>query len=290
MNALGSTGGRLLEAAKACTGTGIAGCIRGPMTGATKTEAAKTAAGDGVVAESLTALLPAKSSGPKPGPIKRRLLALQDRLAQAYGTDISTPKARRAAWWHFQLMDHAFLRVYWSNLDLVAPGVWRANQPSQSQLRQYFQRLGLKSVVNLRGAPDQGFYLFETEVCRELDLTLHDIALSARRAPSRDVLIEVLDLLQTMQKPVLIHCKSGADRTGLIAAIYLLTVENRPLAEARRHLSFRYLHVKASHTGVLDHLLDRFEAEANGRSFRAWVEQDYDANWLEASFAASRQR
>ena len=266
-------------------------------TGATKTEAAKRDIGVKADAVDLSAVksrptksIPSKSSGPKPGPIKKQLLALHHRLSLAFGTDISTPKARRAAWWHFHLMDHAFLRVFWSNLDQVAPSVWRANQPSQSQLRLYFQRLNLKSVINLRGAPDQGFYLFEAETCRELGLTLHDIALSARRAPPRDVLFEVLDLLQTVQKPVLIHCKSGADRTGLVAAIYLLTVENRPLAEARRHLSLRYLHVKASHTGILDHLLDRFETEAQGRSFRDWVEQDYDPDRLAASFAASRQR
>ena len=231
----------------------------------------------------------AKTGAPKAGPIKSRLLALQDRLSQAYGTDISTPDARRAAWWHFHLMDHAFLRVFWTNLDLIAPGVWRANQPSQGRLKQYFRNLGLKSVVNLRGAPDQGFYLFEVEACRDLGLTLHDVALSARRAPPRAVLIEVLDLLQTVQKPVLIHCKSGADRTGLVAALYLLTVEHQTLAQARRHLSLRYLHVKASYTGILDHLLDRFEAEAQGRTFRAWVLQDYDPDRLADSFATLRK-
>ena len=160
------------------------------MTGSTKTEAAKSET-DAAKASPIKSGV-VKSSPIKVGPIKKRLLALQDRLSLAYGTDISTPKARRAAWWHFHLMDHAFLRVFWSNLDLVAPGVWRANQPSQAQLKLYFQRLGLKSVVNLRGAPDQGFYLFEAEACRELGLTLHDIALSARRAPPRDVLLQVL--------------------------------------------------------------------------------------------------
>ena len=225
----------------------------------------------------------------KVGPIKARLLALQDRLALAYGTDISTATARRAAWWHFQLMDHAFLRALWTNLDRVAPGVWRANQPSQARLKRYFAKLGLKSVLNLRGAPDQGFYLFEAEVCRDLGLTLHDIGLSARRAPARTALLEVLDLLQTLEKPVLIHCKSGADRTGLVAALYLMTVEGRPVSVARKQLSLRYLHVKASATGILDHLLDRYEAEANGRTFRVWVEQDYDADRIWDSFQTSRK-
>ena len=256
------------------------------MTGAPKTDAGKPAKPEPVSGAPQVALAPT----PKVGPIKSRLLALQDRLAQAYGTDISTPKARQAAWWHFQLMDHAFLRALWTNLDLVAPGVWRANQPSPKRLKGYFQKLQLKSVLNLRGAPDQGFYLFEAEVCRDLGLTLHDVALSARRPPTRDGLLMVLDLLAALQKPTLIHCKSGADRTGLVAALYLLTVEHRSLAEARRQLSLRYLHVKASATGILDHLLDVFAAEANGRTFRDWVEQDYDPDRIWASFQTLRKR
>ena len=259
------------------------------MTGAPKTDAGPPAAPEPVSGAPKVKPATAPKDAPRVGPIKSRLLTLQGRLAHAYGTDISTPKARRAAWWHFQLMDHAFLRVWWTNLDLVAPGVWRANQPSQARLKGYFQTLDLKSVLNLRGAPDQGFYLFEAEVCRDLGLTLHDIALSARRPPTRDGLQKVLDLLASMEKPVLIHCKSGADRTGLVAAMYLLTVENRPLAEARKQLSLRYLHVKASATGILDYLLDVFEAEAKGRSFRQWVEQDYDADRIWASYTARRK-
>lgn len=223
------------------------------------------------------------------GALKKRMLALQDRLAATYGTDISSPEARRAAWWHFVLMDHAFLRAWWTNLDQIAPGVWRANQPSPKRLQHYRDTLGLKSVLNLRGKTQQGFYLFELEACQKLGLTLHDISFSARRAPSKAAMLELIDLMPRLEKPTLIHCKSGADRTGLVAAIYLLTVEGRPMAEARRQLSLRYLHVKASATGIMDAFLDMYEAEAQGRSLRDWVAQDYTQERLNALFAARRK-
>lgn len=222
------------------------------------------------------------------GVLKKRMLAWQDRLAAAYGTDISTRKARNAAWWHFQLMDHAFLRVWWRNLDQVAPGVWRSNQPSPDRLRQYTETLGLKSVINLRGAPQQGFYLFEVEACREIGLTLHDISFSARRAPTRAALLELLDLFHRVEKPFLMHCKSGADRTSLMSALYLLEMEGGSLDQARHQLSFRYLHLKSTDTGIMDHLLTMYEAEAKGRSIRAWITQGYDQARLTASFAALR--
>ena len=222
------------------------------------------------------------------GALKKRMLALQQRLTDIFGTDISTPKARRAAWWHFQLNDHAFLRTLWTNLDEIAPGVWRSNQPSPAKLRQYQRELALKSVLNLRGPAQQGFYLFEAEICRELGLTLHDIGFSARAAPSRHGLLMLLDLFATIEKPFLMHCKSGADRTGLVAALYLLAIEHRPLAEVRRQLSLRYLHLKSTSTGIMDHFLDLYEAEAQGRSLRVWIETTYDPDRLTASFSALR--
>lgn len=224
------------------------------------------------------------------GALKRRMLAWQQRIAATYGTSIATPEARRAAWWHFQLMDHAFLRGVWTNLDQVAPGVWRSNQPSPQRLRQYRARLGLKSVINLRGSGAQGFYLFEAEACRDLGLTLHDLSFSARRAPTRSALLNALDLFAVVEKPVLIHCKSGADRTGLMSALYLMAIEGRPLAEAQRQLSFRYLHLKSTDTGILDHFLTLYAAEAKGRDVRAWIEQDYEPERLTTSFAALRGR
>lgn len=218
--------------------------------------------------------------------IKTRLLDLQRRLTATFGTDISTPEARRAAWWHFQLMDHAFLRVFWTNLHQIAPGVWRSNQPSPGRLRRWHRQLGLRSVLNLRGKTAQGFYLFEAETCQDLGLSLYDLQLSAKQAPSRDKLQEMIDLFRRMEKPFLIHCKSGSDRTGLAAALYMLVIGNRPVDEARRQLNWRYLHIENSPAGIQDHLL-RLYADAQDRtgvSFADWLRDSYDPAVVTASF------
>jgi protein tyrosine/serine phosphatase len=57
---------------------------------------------------------------------------------------------------------------------------------------------------------------------------------------------EVRALLQVMRdapKPLLIHCRAGADRTGIAAALFLAGIEGRPEAAAERHLSILYGHV-----------------------------------------------
>ena len=227
-----------------------------------------------------------------PGLIKTRLLALQQRLTAQFGTDISSPAARRAAWWHFQLSDHAFLRYFWTNLHQLAPGVYRSNQPSASRLRRLQPKLALRNILNLRGKVAQGFYLFEAEACAQLGITLNDLQMSAKTAPTRDQLQTLLGLLKTLEKPLLIHCKSGSDRTGLAAALYVLLIENRPIAEAQRQLSWRYLHVENSPAGMQDHLLrlyaDAFEK--TGVTFADWLAQSYDPAKVTASFRRWRAR
>ena len=218
--------------------------------------------------------------------IKAWLLQLQKRLTAQFGSDISTPEARRAAWWHFQLMDHAFLRVLWSNLHQIAPGVYRSNQPSPERLHHWKRTLGLKSILNLRGQVDQGFYLFEAEACRDLDITLHNLRIFAKQPPSREELQELTALFTTMAKPFLIHCKSGSDRTGLAAALYLMLVEHRPIAEAQRQLSLYYLHFAAYGAGVQDHLLRMYAKAqaASAISFADWLATAYDPDLVRQSF------
>lgn len=221
--------------------------------------------------------------------IRNRLLKVQQRLAETFGTDISTPKARRAAWWHFVLNDHAFLRVMWRNLHQVAPGVWRSNQPSPAQLRK-LHAMGIRTVLNLRGKVAQGFYLFEEETCAYLGMTLIDVPLSAKKAPPREKLEEINRLFHSMEKPFVIHCKSGADRTGLVSALYLLLIENRPIEEAQKQLSFRYIHVANSGAGIQDHLLRCYAAahRRSGVSFLDWMRTEYDPDEVTASFARWR--
>ena len=102
--------------------------------------------------------------------------------------------------------------------------------------------------------------------------------------------ILLISHMQTMPKPVLIHCKSGADRTGLAAALYLLVIEGQPIEVAKRQLSFRYIHVSYTATGILDHFLRVYEDafRDSGIGFLEWMRTAYDPAELTASFARWR--
>jgi protein tyrosine phosphatase (PTP) superfamily phosphohydrolase (DUF442 family) len=220
--------------------------------------------------------------------LKQRFKDLEYGRIGSFGNDISTPRTRRLAMWHFHLFDHAFLRSMWENLWEIAPGVWRSNQPSPRRIAKY-KKMGIETILSLRGNPNHpiSFMLLEKQACSDLGITLRTAHLSARSLAPKETYLEVLDLLETLKPPFLLHCKSGADRAGLVSALYLLHIKGAPIDEARAQLHWRYMHLKSTKTGILDHLLNCYKAdmEANGdMPIREWIETRYDQSAITASF------
>lgn len=204
--------------------------------------------------------------------------------------DLSRPWDRLRARLHLELVDHGILRHLWTNEAEIAPGVWRSNQPGPARFRRLRAR-GISSVLTLRGPSDSAPNMIERAQCAKLGLTLEVAKLSARSAPQRENLQELLAIFRRIEKPFVMHCKSGADRAGLASALYLMVIEKRSLQEARAQLSFRFLHLKQTKTGILDLILDLFEdAQAHGPvDFETWLATGYDADQANQLFASGRR-
>lgn len=221
--------------------------------------------------------------------IVRKLDEKERALRKSFGTNITDPVQRKRSYSHVRWMDHGIFRVYWHNFEKIAEGVYRSNQPDHERFEKY-AAMGIETVLNLRGAVKEAHYLFEVESCAALGLELVNIQMSARKAPKVQQLKKVIAAFDTMQKPFLMHCKSGADRTGLVAALYLMTQKGVPVEQARHQLSFRFLHIRKSATGILDHFLDVYAAR-NAQSpitITDWIETEYDPEELSKSFAAKQ--
>ena len=121
--------------------------------------------------------------------------------------------------------------------------VYRSRQLSQEELIHYIQTYQIKSILNLRGMnTGSDWYENELRVSRELGVTHHDYGISANRDVSDKDLNAVLGIIRDVPKPLLIHCKSGADRTSLIAALYLYDFEGRSPDDASVQLSILHGH------------------------------------------------
>ena len=214
---------------------------------------------------------------------------LDSKLRRAFGKDLETPSGRFWARIHYHLFDHAFLRVFWTNHKEIAPGVFRSNQPTEWRFISYHAK-GLRSVLNLRGWDVYAHYQYEERICQKLGMRLENIKLNARNAPQSEDINAVVDCLGKMEKPLLFHCKSGADRAGLVSAIYLMVYEGVSVQEAMKQLSFRHVHVDFTATGVLDYFLWTFEERLNlgNIAFLDWVNSEYDPETLQEAFEKRR--
>jgi protein tyrosine phosphatase (PTP) superfamily phosphohydrolase (DUF442 family) len=169
------------------------------------------------------------------------------------------------------------------NLAIVDPGrVIRSAQPT-SQLPQLVRDFHLRSILNLRGGgPADWWYEAEVQTAREYGLSFYDLPLSATRRPARIELLRLIDVLQQCPYPLLIHCKSGADRTGLASALYLMLQRGEAPDQAEGAFSIEFGHIPLGGTEHLHEPLDEYAAwlKANGlphsvERFRAWVKNDY---------------
>jgi protein tyrosine phosphatase (PTP) superfamily phosphohydrolase (DUF442 family) len=184
-------------------------------------------------------------------------------------------------------VDHGVFRLFYQNRHKLAEGVWRSAQPAPHHVRQLAQ-LGVRTIVNLRGQRYCGSYWLERQACDQYGIHLEDFQVRSRAAPSKEELFAARDLFERIAYPMLMHCKSGADRAGLMSALYLIVKENVPVEAAAAQLGLRYGHIRHADTGILDHFFERYLAD-NARqpiSFFDWVGSVYDPDELKRSFAA----
>lgn len=138
-------------------------------------------------------------------------------------------------------------RMLAGNVAVVAPGeVYRSAQPTPRLLARLQTEYGIRSVLNLRGEnAGSDWYDAEVAASRDLGLTHIDFRMSAKQELTAAEADALLDVMEAAPKPLLVHCHSGADRTGLASALYVAAVKRWGEAAAEAHLSLLYGHVPA---------------------------------------------
>jgi protein tyrosine/serine phosphatase len=204
------------------------------------------------------------------------------------GFDLATPGGRLKTYLDYLWNDHAYLRLGFSNAHWISDELVRANQPWPHQIAAWKDR-GIRTVVNLRGGFDASFHALEKDACERLGMNLVDFTITSREVPSRERVLGAKRLFETLEYPAMMHCKSGADRAGIMSVFYMHFRKGKTIREALDQLHLRYLHVKQGKTGVLDYTFERYleQGEPAGMSFLEWVESPmYDPAGIKADFRA----
>ena len=221
--------------------------------------------------------------------MKRALTAARETVVARLPDGVRQRLGPDARYVHMLAVDHMWVRLAFPNRHRLAEGVWRGAQPLPHHIRR-LRSEGLRTIVNLRGPAKTSTYALENAACAECGVNLIDFAMKSRGAPSRAVLIAARDLFDRIEYPVLIHCKSGADRAGLMSALYLHLKMGVPVETARHQLSLRFGHIRQADTGILDAVFERYlmDTAARAMPFMEWVETVYDASELQRSYSAKR--
>ncbi len=179
------------------------------------------------------------------------------------------------------------------NIHEVIPGqLYRGAQPTAQSLEDLIDRHGIRTVLNTRGCcwPDP-WYIAEAELCQRRGVNLEDVSFSAVHLPSRDELLILIDIIDRAERPIFVHCRHGADRTGIAAMTAMLLEEGTSYDVARRQLGLDYGHLSLGKTGRLDQCfqgyadwLGEIHAEHSPARFRHWVRHEYRGAWCDARF------
>lgn len=131
------------------------------------------------------------------------------------------------------------------NFHTVIEGeLYRSAQPSAASLESYVHRYGIKTVINLRGPEKkQSWYTDEIATASRLGIEHVDFAMSATREVTPEAAEKLVAIMRKAPKPILIHCKAGADRSGIAAALYSLKIAGRDEDTSEAQLSIYFGHI-----------------------------------------------
>lgn len=160
---------------------------------------------------------------------------------------------------------------------LVRPDVYRSPQPGEDQLARRIETYDIRTVVCLRG--DGAPTATSARATHGSGAVFWNVPMSATRLPRPETLLELWRVAERAERPLLLHCRAGVDRTGLACAIVVLH-DTGDLAVAREQLAF----VPNGHVGMfgtehMGEVLDLYEPHASTTSFPDWVRDHYAAHF-----------
>jgi len=181
-------------------------------------------------------------------------------------------------------MPVAYLLLASDNFGTVRPGeMYRSGQMSAGSLAARVREHKVRTVLNLRGAhAESAWYRDERAATLAAGATQVDIPLSSCEWMSGAQARAVLEVLETAERPILVHCFHGSERTAMVAAFAELLRPGSTLADAEGQFTLRHLYAGLGDGVVTHRHLEAYEAWLRGRElahepghFRRWIASEY---------------
>ena len=123
------------------------------------------------------------------------------------------------------------------NFDQVDTDVYRGGQPTDQGF-QYLARLGVKTVLDLRSPGERSNA--EKRVVTAVGMKYVNVPMGGLTPPIEAQMTTIFALLEnSTMTPIFVHCRRGADRTGVVIAAYQIDHHKwdnaRALEDANAH-------------------------------------------------------
>jgi protein tyrosine phosphatase (PTP) superfamily phosphohydrolase (DUF442 family) len=178
----------------------------------------------------------------------------------------------------------AWTFLIWDNFGTVRPGeLYRSKQMNCAHLAGKIRDYRIKTVLNLRGShPEETWYANERNATLEAGATQVDINLSSCEWMSKAQARALLEVIETAERPILVHCAQGAERTAMVSAFAELLRPGSTLLDAEAQFTARHLYfglgdgvVTRQHLELYETWLKKQSLEHNPDRFRHWLLDEY---------------
>jgi undecaprenyl-diphosphatase len=155
---------------------------------------------------------------------------------------------------------YAYYELEHGNFHQITNGeAYRSAQMNGTALEHCIKNYQIKSVLNLRGKfPDEKWYSDEIRVSSECGVKHFDLFLSAYRVLTPEETQTLMGIFETAPRPILIHCRGGADRSGLVSAMWKVIVDKSSKLDASKQLSIFYGHISLGPPAAMDRFFENW--------------------------------
>ena len=176
--------------------------------------------------------------------------------------------------------------LFHNNLHAVVEGkVYRSAEMPAADLEKVIREKGIKTVLDVRLGKDEGEFDggAEAETVKSAGAHYVHFPLRGSRVPTAERVESLMETLDSVQTPVLVHCTSGTHRSGVVSAIWLMEKEGVAPEIAAKQLTSEYgffrreRDLKSLVQGhpTIDHLIWMYleKSRETNESFRDWLKR-----------------
>jgi protein tyrosine/serine phosphatase len=206
--------------------------------------------------------------------------------------DYSSKTGRVLAWLYAMIVEHNLINLLRLNFHKISNEAYRSAQPTREQLERYSKKYGIKTIINLKGSNPKGPYaMFQLEKVKELNLDIVHVGIKSRGIPHPEQIAQAKEIFETIQYPVWIHCKAGADRTGIYGNLYQYFRQHIPISQVDQLRFWPYGHIKYSKAGQVDFYFEKFlqyQKEHPEAEFFDWSQNIANKEEMQKEFHSSK--